>query len=266
MDSHHVAHRSRTPRVPPIRHSDERPPHRANNRLNNKARLAAESLENRENPAVPVGLTDVSILFPGGLLSSDYIENHSVTRNEANTVTLDQSGTGAAGTFNIDVANGTGSTQFSYHLTMSGQFANGVYTVTSETYNEIGSYSVALARGRVATASNHRNPVLRVWDVKAGKTIAEIKNATQGQFGPQPPNTCHCVWRVAQFPLHTRTKLDQRTQVRHAFAGFNGVGIGAEGPTDTDIDFHGVRFDGSEPDGPLVRSEELAPVNKIGQH
>jgi WD40 repeat protein len=36
-------------------------------------------------------------------------------------------------------------------------------------------HSVAVARGRIVTASNYRDPVLRVWDLKAGKTTAEIK-------------------------------------------------------------------------------------------
>jgi WD40 repeat protein len=35
--------------------------------------------------------------------------------------------------------------------------------------------SVSAGRGRVATISNHHDPVLRVWDLKAGKSVAEIK-------------------------------------------------------------------------------------------
>jgi hypothetical protein len=36
-------------------------------------------------------------------------------------------------------------------------------------------HSVSVSRGRVATTSSHHDPVLRVWDLKAGKSAAEVK-------------------------------------------------------------------------------------------
>lgn len=77
-------------------------------------------------------------------------------------VTVDQAGTGASGTFTVTVAaanvstdtatgsaagnasltaSGIGSVQAASHLIISGTYGNGAFTVTSETYSEIGSYS-----------------------------------------------------------------------------------------------------------------------------
>lgn len=125
--------------------------------------LSLTQLEPRDNPATPVGLLDVpsfGILWLGG----SYAENHAVTRGEASSMTVDQAGTGSSGTFTIDFvgsahsgdtadANGTapnismtgsgsGSGEFSYHLVISGEYDDGVFTITSETYTETGSESI----------------------------------------------------------------------------------------------------------------------------
>jgi WD40 repeat protein len=41
--------------------------------------------------------------------------------------------------------------------------------------------SVSVARGRVATASNSRDPVLRIWDLKANKSVAAIEIDKPGE-------------------------------------------------------------------------------------
>jgi hypothetical protein len=136
------------------------------------APLTLTLLERRDNPSIPIGLTDVHPLggppIPIEMPEGDtftYSETHSLTQNETNTVTVDESGTGSSGTFSIDVVGsahsadsasgsgsggnasvskgGTGNSQFSYHLTMSGTYDSGSFTVTSETYTETGSYSTS---------------------------------------------------------------------------------------------------------------------------
>lgn len=109
---------------------------------------------------------------------SNYSETHTLTRNEPNRVTVDQSGSGRAGTFTVDVvgsdtgsdnASGGGSTYFNsvtasgdsskhaaWHLNVSGNYAlfgggypgyppeygvNPIFTVTGATYHEDGNDS-----------------------------------------------------------------------------------------------------------------------------
>lgn len=130
-------------------------------------RPGVEHLERRDNPVIPAGLTDVSALSQGWLLTPglEWSETHTVNRSGGDILVCDEAGTGTAGTFTLDLigsavdadtaggggggtgisvtTNGVGTGQFSYHLTMSGTYSAGVYTVTTETYAETGSYSVA---------------------------------------------------------------------------------------------------------------------------
>src|SRR5262245_7696578 len=70
------------------------------------AALSLTALEPRENPAIPAGLGGVPLLIannPPSVWSSPvvYDETHTITHDEAMSVTVDQSGTGSAGTFTI---------------------------------------------------------------------------------------------------------------------------------------------------------------------
>jgi hypothetical protein len=123
-----------------------------------QSRLNLETLEARLNPAIPGGLLNVPSLGLWAFTQNDYVENHSLTRNESTTTTIDQSGSGSSGTFTVDVvgsanatdgatgnsgwvtASGSAAKQLSYHLVMSGTYANGAFTITSQTYNETGSF------------------------------------------------------------------------------------------------------------------------------
>ncbi len=87
-------------------------------------------------------------------------------------VTVDQAGTGSSGTFTVTVdatsvttdtatgsvpgnssltASGNGSIQAASHLVMSGTYANGAFTVTSETYGETGSYTAVQYTTAIST-------------------------------------------------------------------------------------------------------------------
>jgi WD40 repeat protein len=54
----------------------------------------------------------------------------------------------------------------------SQQFTNG---------HKAGMFGVSVGRGRVATASNHRDPVLRVWDLKAKRPVAAVEIEQPGE-------------------------------------------------------------------------------------
>lgn len=112
--------------------------------------LGLLELERRDVPAIPTGLTDVPMLLPAVSLPLGYAETHSLTRHMSSSVTVDQAGTGSAGTFTIVVtgsvqwsdtangsggadtatvsASGTGTQQMSYHLIMGGTDSHGLFT------------------------------------------------------------------------------------------------------------------------------------------
>jgi len=123
----------------------------------------------------------VYALQPDGNVPAGYAETHAVTRTESHTMTTDQEGTGTAGTFTIEVigsaaasddASGWGETEYSggggytvesgggasntvsYHLVIGGTYANGTFTVTSETYTESGSYTYWQEVTRTTTGPN----------------------------------------------------------------------------------------------------------------
>lgn len=125
--------------------------------------LNLTQLESRENPSIPVGLSAIPYVNLWGQdVPLNYTETHDIVRTETNTVTVDQVGTGSAGTFTIDVVgsayfsdtltvsgsadgtsligSGSQTNEVSYHLVISGGYADGVFTITSETYTETGSY------------------------------------------------------------------------------------------------------------------------------
>ncbi len=139
------------------------PPPRSRNRNKPHSRLKLLELERRDNPAIPVGLTDISSLLGSLALPSGHAETHAIIRNEATTLTVDQAGTGSAGTFTVTVdagsfssdtafggaagipsvtTTGSGTGQTTAHFVMSGTYANGAFTVTGKTYSETGSYTV----------------------------------------------------------------------------------------------------------------------------
>ena len=78
-------------------------PPRSRNRNNPHSRLKLLELERRDNPAIPVGLTDISALLSSLALPTGYAETHAIIRNESTSATVDQAGTGSAGTFTITV-------------------------------------------------------------------------------------------------------------------------------------------------------------------
>lgn len=125
------------------------------------------TLESRDTPAIPAGLTDITQLLPGATLPPGYEETHALTRTESHTLTLDQVGSGSSGTFTIDVVGrsaygdaasgdgelgtapivttltgGGGGGSLTYHLVVGGTYDNGVFTVTSQSYTETGSSSL----------------------------------------------------------------------------------------------------------------------------
>jgi len=142
--------------LPPPRRRNPRKPH---------ARLALTQLEARENPATPYGLTSFSSLLNSYGFTPGFTETHAIGRSETKSVTIDQAGSGSAGTFTVtintasttsDVASGSTSAssystitatgtltgQSVAHQVISGTYANGAFTVTSDTYTETGSSSV----------------------------------------------------------------------------------------------------------------------------
>lgn len=178
------------------------------------ATLSLMQLESRENPAVPVGLT-VPMLIPSWPSPpTGYEEPHAVTRTETNTVTVDQSGTGVAGTFAIDVVgsaesgdtasgsgesgettittSGTGNSEFSYHLVTSGTYANGVFTVTSQTYTETGSYSWTRSyeyEGGFGWTETHEGDHTLSWSA----ALDENEQLTYTSYSYSPTDTTHWV-------------------------------------------------------------------------
>ncbi len=117
------------------------------------------ALERRDNPSIPGGLLDVPLLYAGGM---GYTETHDLTKSFTHTITLDQFGDGTEGTFALDVtgethsrdevsgsggsvtsATGTLTTDVTYHIVIAGQYADGAFTVTSESYTETGSATSA---------------------------------------------------------------------------------------------------------------------------
>ncbi len=151
-------------------------PPRSRNHNNPHSRLKLLELERRDNPAIPVGLTDISALLGSLTLPTGYAETHAIVRNESTSVTVDQAGTGSAGTFTVTVdassfssdtafggaagipsitTTGTGTGQSTAHFVISGTYAGGAFTVTSETYSETGAYSVI--QSTVTTYPNDGN-------------------------------------------------------------------------------------------------------------
>lgn len=114
---------------------------------------------------MPAGLMNVSQMATSYLKNSiPYAETHNLNQSESNSVSVTQSGSGSAGTFQVtvtgsskagDTASGTGnlggpsgptengsgnaSGSNSYQLVMAGTYSNGDFTVTSETYSANGS-------------------------------------------------------------------------------------------------------------------------------
>ncbi len=147
-------------------------------------------LERRDTPAVPAGLADVSGLLVGAWAPAGYAETHSVSRTESHTVTVDQAGSGSAGTFTVDVVGsaaagdaaggfgewdagysdatvetgGDGSNAVSYHLTRTGTYASGAFTITSETYTEVGSSSLHQEYTQTATYAGSGGSYTTHWD------------------------------------------------------------------------------------------------------
>lgn len=182
--------------------------------------LSLTRLEPRDNPAIPVGLTDVQLLPIDAFMPASpgltYSEHHSVSRAEANTLTVDEAGTGSSGTFSIDftgssesddtvegsggasdfstTTEGSGHNEYSFHLVISGEYADGVMTITSETYTETGSYSNTQAITLITAGGTDR------WDVASSGsyTLSWTAATSEGQltytsFSAESTDTAH--WR-----------------------------------------------------------------------
>ncbi len=118
--------------------------------------LHLAQLEPRENPVIPAGLTDVPQLILGAAPPSGYTEMHAVLRNETNTVTVDQAGTGSSGTFTIDVVGSAASGD-----TASGSGADagdgggesGSGSMPGDPLSNLNSLSIEIGGGESVTAT-----------------------------------------------------------------------------------------------------------------
>jgi hypothetical protein len=134
---------------------------RANRRRAHPRRpaLALMQLEQRLTPSVAQGLLNVPMLSwwhdPVG--SQGYVETHTLTRSFSHTITLDENGSAASGTYTLDivgeahsrddvsgagaaaVSSGTLTTDVTYHTVISGRHTPGGDVLDSETYSETGS-------------------------------------------------------------------------------------------------------------------------------
>ena len=207
-----------------------RPPPRQRKRNNPGARLNLQQLEARDNPSsAPAGLTDFSSLLGASFAPFGYSETHSIVRSEANTVTVDQAGTGSSGTFTVTVdasnqssdtasgsatgssaitATGTDSIQSTSHQVISGTYANGAFTITSETYTETGSYSSAV--NLTTTYSYGSSSSTNESDSTHSGTYSLSFTATAGSYG------------MLNYTSYDYTASD----TVHSYTGYSGSGGG----------------------------------------
>ncbi len=214
---------------------------RCRKRIDRRARLTLQELETRENPSAPAGLTDFSSLLGYSSAPTGYTETHSIARSEANTVTVDQAGTGSSGTFTITVdasnsssdtatgsatggnaitATGTGSIQSTLHQVLSGTFADGAFTITSETYSETGSYSSAV--NTTTTYSYGSGTSTNESDSARSGTYSLSYTATAGSYG------------MLNYTSYDYTASD----TAHSFSSYSGTGSLYEYTTDAAYTVH----------------------------
>jgi hypothetical protein len=119
--------------------------------------------------------------------TSSFVEVHQITKTFTHKMTLDQSGSGSAGKFVLDITgkayaedqisvtgpivisgSGTLTSDVEYHLSISGQYSNGVFTATSQSYSETGSatanYAYSIFTGPGSVASGDAD-ITHTWDL-----------------------------------------------------------------------------------------------------
>ena len=122
----------------------------------NRIQLTLTRLESRDNPSVPSLLLNVPALVP--ILGPGYSETHLHTESFSHTATLDETGSGDAGTYTLDVvgetlsrdtatgsggditsASGALTTDVTYHLIIHGVHTQSGDEVVDESYTQTGS-------------------------------------------------------------------------------------------------------------------------------
>lgn len=127
-------------------------------------RLGVESLERRDNPALPAGVGGFLPLMDVYAIGGGYTETHTSTSDFHSTVSVDESGSGQSGTFAIvisgqahgtDVGNGSGngyvvagsaSGDLTYHAVYHGHNDNGMLVFDDVTFtateHRVSSYNL----------------------------------------------------------------------------------------------------------------------------
>jgi hypothetical protein len=151
--------------------------------------LALMQLEQRLTPSVAPGLLNVPDLSwwqSAPDLSRGYVETHTLTRSFALTLTLDESGSAASGTYTLDIlgethqqdqvsgagdyvsSSGTLTADATYHSVISGRHTPTGDVVDSQTYSESGTATEIHA---VRTGPIPENDDRRVYDYDGNETV-----------------------------------------------------------------------------------------------
>ena len=134
------------------------------------------ALERRDTPSAPAGLLDVPRLYVPTSGSTGYSEGHQITKSFSTTLTLDESGTGSAGSYTIDIvgssnsqdtttgsggavtsSTGTLTSDISFHRVIHGRRTTAGDVVDDQSYSESGSttssYSLAIGQSSSSTTA-----------------------------------------------------------------------------------------------------------------